>query len=93
MMRPEPNASKAAAGNHADDPAIPATDVVNNVRTLLERNPHFHAHTSEIAVELDGHTLILTGQLSSFYLKQLLQESLRNIDGIEKIDNQVNVVC
>jgi hypothetical protein len=37
--------------------------------------------------------IILSGRVPSFYLKQLLQEALRDIDGVEMIDNRVDVIC
>ena len=46
-----------------------------------------------IDAEFDGHTLTLAVQLPSFYLKQMLQESLRSLDVVAKIDNRVEVVC
>ena len=36
--------------------------------------------------------LTLGGSLPSFYLKQVLQEVLRNIDQVEHIDNNIDVV-
>ena len=36
--------------------------------------------------------LILKGRLPSFYLKQLLQIRLRDLEGVERIDNRVEVV-
>lgn len=37
-------------------------------------------------------TLKLSGRVPSFYLKQVLQTHLRNLDGVVQIDNQVDVV-
>jgi BON domain len=39
----------------------------------------------------DG-VLIIRGRVPSFYLKQVLQTLLRGIDGVDQIDNQVDVV-
>ena len=36
--------------------------------------------------------LTLEGRLSSFYLKQVLQTLLRDLDGVTRIDNRVDVV-
>ena len=36
--------------------------------------------------------LVLRGRLPSFYLKQVLQTLLRDLEGVERIDNQVEVV-
>ena len=40
----------------------------------------------------DRGTLRLDGAVQSFYLKQVLQELVRDIDHVEQIVNQVNVV-
>lgn len=40
----------------------------------------------------DG-TLTLRGSVSSFYLKQVLQELLLNIDRVDCIQNEAAVVC
>ncbi|TWT56060.1 BON domain-containing protein [Allorhodopirellula solitaria] len=40
-----------------------------------------------------GRTLAtLTGQLPSFYLKQVAQEIVRYVDGVERIDNKIEVI-
>jgi hypothetical protein len=36
--------------------------------------------------------LTLRGKLPTFYLKQILQTRLRELEGVEQIDNQVQVV-
>jgi hypothetical protein len=37
-------------------------------------------------------TLTLTGRVPSFYMKQVLQTHLRELDGVARIDNRVDVV-
>jgi osmotically-inducible protein OsmY len=46
----------------------------------------------QIECEYRNGVLTLTGSVPSFYLKQLIQERLRDVRGVERIDNQVNVV-
>jgi hypothetical protein len=36
--------------------------------------------------------LVLRGRLPSFYLKQVLQTLLRDVEGVDRIDNRVDVV-
>jgi hypothetical protein len=40
---------------------------------------------------LDG-VLILRGCLPTYYLKQLAQETVADLDGVDRIDNQIQVV-
>ena len=35
--------------------------------------------------------LVVSGRVPSFYLKQLLQSTLGNLDGIDRVINEVNV--
>jgi len=38
----------------------------------------------------DGH-VVLQGRVTSFFQKQMAQEALRKIDGVERIENQLEV--
>jgi hypothetical protein len=67
--------------------------VERNATQALDAHPHFRGRTNTIRIECRHDTLILTGRLPSFYLKQLLQEALRGVDGVGKIDNRVAVIC
>ena len=46
---------------------------------------------ASISLEYDAGTLTLRGRLPSFYAKQLLQETLRGVQGISHIRNHVEV--
>jgi hypothetical protein len=70
-----------------------ATTTVIRAMCRLREHPHFRVQASAVELEFDQGTMILKGRLPSFYLKQLLQEALRDIDGVETIDNRVEVVC
>jgi len=37
-------------------------------------------------------TLCVTGQLPSYYLKQVLQTALQDVTGVDRVDNRVDVV-
>ena len=67
--------------------------VARNAAQALDAHPHFRGRTNTIRIECRRDTLILTGRLPSFYLKQLLQEALRGVDGVGRIDNHVAVIC
>jgi hypothetical protein len=62
------------------------------VRERLDIHPLFYGRTSLFAIEMVDDTIILSGRLPSFYLKQLLQEAVRGVPGVTSIDNQVDVV-
>ena len=64
--------------------------VLEMVYSRLRRTGH--AEFRHVTCEQDSGTLWLRGQLSSYYLKQLAQESLRHMDGVDRIVNAVEVV-
>lgn len=66
-------------------------ELLANVKSSLEQRSCFRTPSCEIQIEERDGTLILSGHLSSYYLKQLLQTIIRGIDGVEEIDNRVFV--
>jgi hypothetical protein len=46
----------------------------------------------DLSCEYDDGVLILRGQVSSFFEKQLAQEAVANLDGVRQVANQVEVV-
>ena len=44
-----------------------------------------------IDCELEGDRLVLSGQVPSYHLKQLAQVLAQRVDGIERIDNRLEV--
>lgn len=60
----------------------------------LEAHPDFRWRLAnwDIHLETNGDNLILNGRLPSWYLKQLLQETLRRLDGVGSVENRVVVV-
>ena len=61
-------------------------------RALLARHPHFQGRSSLFEFECDENVLIVRGAVPTFYLKQLLQSALTRIDGVDRIDNRVDVI-
>ena len=61
-------------------------------REQLELHPHFRGRSSAFTIEQRGRTLRISGRLPSFYLKQLVQETLRHIPGVQGVLNEIVVV-
>jgi hypothetical protein len=57
----------------------------------LAESCHYSHHFKYIGVSYRDGALILRGCLPSFYLKQILQTLLQGLEGVERIDNQVEV--
>ena len=58
----------------------------------LNQHPQFRNRTSSLKIESQGESVVVTGRLPSFYLKQLLQELLKRMPVAVSIDNQVDVI-
>jgi osmotically-inducible protein OsmY len=61
-------------------------------RQYLESHPHFRGRTNGVCIAHEGRNLFLTGRLPTFYLKQLVQEAVRHVPGVQSIYNQIDVV-
>ena len=84
--------SELVAAIEQDGTDFPSTGLVLLVRDRLEQHPHFRGRASLFSIELVGETIVMTGCLPSYYLKQLLQEAIKVMPGVVSIDNQVHVV-
>lgn len=60
-------------------------------RQRIEQHPCFRGRGETFEIEEHGGTITLWGRVPSFYLKQLAQEVLMGLDGIETVDNRVDV--
>jgi hypothetical protein len=60
------------------------------VRELLDRAPY--AALRSLRCEEHEGVLILRGHVSSYFLKQIAQELATRVDGIEWIDNRIEVL-
>lgn len=68
-----------------------ATDHVSLIRERLEDHPHLRGRTHLFQIEAMGGSVVVSGRLPTYYLKQLLQEALRTIPDVGDIDNCVDV--
>jgi BON domain len=67
-------------------------DLSTLARRHLEHHPHFRGRVSDVFIEHRGRTLLLTGKLPTFYLKQLVQEAVRHVPGVQHVRNLIDVV-
>ncbi|HZZ29180.1 MAG TPA: BON domain-containing protein [Pirellulales bacterium] len=59
------------------------------VSNALRQNPHLH--TRNLRFEASEGRVTLKGQVSSWYQKQMAQETLFRLDGIDRVENQLEV--
>jgi osmotically-inducible protein OsmY len=69
----------------------PATDMQlkDRVASRLEQNPHLSMRTLRCEAA-EGH-VVLRGTVRSYYQKQMAQEMLKTVDGVDTIENQLEV--
>jgi osmotically-inducible protein OsmY len=67
--------------------------VVGNAYQVLADCNRFRGRSESFKIAHSNGVLTIAGCVPSFYLKQLLQEVLKRVDGVQHIDNQVDVVA
>jgi uncharacterized RmlC-like cupin family protein len=73
------------------DQAERNNNVILSIRDRLEEHPHFRGRASQLQIEVIGDAVVLSGRLPTYYLKQLLQEAVKKIPDVIRIDNRVEV--
>ena len=97
LGRARPNSKVPAAAAQREGAVqkraeLPSSETVSSIRALLEQHPHFRGRTSLLKIESICGSLVLSGRLPSYYLKQLLQEAIKGNFDVTQIDNHVEVV-
>jgi osmotically-inducible protein OsmY len=59
------------------------------VLTALERNPYLSGRT--LRFEMQEGRVTLRGVVRSYFQKQMAQEALRRVDGVQEIFNELEV--
>lgn len=68
---------------------LPSDDVLARVDSVLRAHPHLRRVMVRSRHQDDR--VVLSGEVDSFFQKQMAQEALRHIPGVETIDNQLHV--
>jgi osmotically-inducible protein OsmY len=61
----------------------------DKVSSTLRQNPYLQSRN--LRFEMSEGRVTLHGQVSSWYQKQMAQESLLRLDGIDRVENQLEV--
>lgn len=59
------------------------------VETAINSSPYFSGR--KLRFEAHEGRVVLQGQVSTYFQKQMAQESVRRIEGVNEIDNQLEV--
>lgn len=65
------------------------TSLAERLDSAIQTNPYFFARKWRF--ETEGGRVILQGPVSSFFQKQMAQEVVRRVAGVERIENQLEV--
>ena len=63
--------------------------LAERVDSALQTSPHLSGRKWRF--EAEGSRVVLRGQVGTYYLKQMAQEVVRRVDGVEQIDNCLEV--
>ncbi len=64
----------------------------HEAESLLARHAHFRGQIKPIRFRCMNRSLVVSGDVDSYYLKQLAQEALRGLEGVDRIDNRIVVI-
>ena len=69
-----------------------STATENRAAELLEAHPHFRGRGRWVQCRFSDRRLYLTGKVPSYYLKQLAQEAVRDLEDVDLVVNRIEVV-
>jgi hypothetical protein len=67
-----------------------AGEIAAAAKRRIVHEPHLAAQ--RIWCEFDGARLVLRGQVPSYYCKQLAQEAVSDLEGVERVVNEIEVL-
>ena len=65
------------------------SQLANQIENAIIQNPHFNHRKMRLQMKR-GH-VVLRGEVASYFEKQMAQEALMVLDGVETIQNQLQV--
>lgn len=71
-------------------PVLDAT-LAQRVEVAVQSNPYLAGKT--LRIETESGRVVLHGTVRSYFQKQMAQESLRRIDGVQGIENRLIVLA
>jgi osmotically-inducible protein OsmY len=64
--------------------------LADRVDQAIQTNPYVDGRT--LRFETDGGRVVLQGRVKSYFQKQMAQEVIRRVEGVEQIDNCLEVL-
>ena len=69
---------------HALEPTL-----VERVASAIEANPYVNGRT--LRFETDGSRVVMQGVVKTYFQKQMAQEAIRRVAGVEQVENCLEV--
>lgn len=66
-------------------------EITRQARALVESQLHLANRAQTFDFALHDDVLVVRGTVPTYYLKQVLQNELKNLEGVRWVDNQVTV--
>lgn len=63
--------------------------LAKRIDTAIQGSPYLMGHT--VRIELRAERVVLRGVVPSYYQKQVAQEVVRSVEGVEQVENQLQV--
>ncbi|MEM7479153.1 MAG: BON domain-containing protein [Planctomycetota bacterium] len=73
----------------ASIPTIRNGELLQRVDTAIKSSPHLSSH--QVFCQEESGVIVLHGRVKSFFEKQMAQETLKRVDGVEKVINELEV--
>jgi hypothetical protein len=94
MSKENPSTRQSPVSPHGDGHREScAPELAQRARDIVSGHPQFRGRANGFTFARRGDTLIVRGTVPTYYLKQLLQTALKDLEGIQRIDNQVVVAA
>jgi hypothetical protein len=63
--------------------------LADRLASALETNPYFNGRT--LRIETDGSRVVMQGIVKTYFQKQMAQEAIRRVAGVEHVENCLEV--
>ena len=64
-------------------------ELLQRVDSAIKTSPHLSGH--QVFCQEESGIVVLHGKVCSFFQKQMAQEALKRLDGVEKVINELEV--
>jgi osmotically-inducible protein OsmY len=68
---------------------IQGLELLHRVDSAIKGNPHLNGH--QVFCQEESGIVVLHGRVKSFFQKQMAQEALKRLDGVERVINELEV--